>query len=238
MSVFPELRRRFSSREPDHSCWNWDGAPSPPPIRSFDEPGVTVEDAVVDIRPWLETCALHDQSAAWHARFQHQGDRVRCSRKGLRQQPRRVRAAGSPRAYRAWCWRRYSGNAWAPLTQMLVNEPSRLRLEKVCVASLSHFFLAQGALRQEGVYRTLLGSGRAVALTPWPYDLTAEFYDEDMGRNADSRDGSLVRGGWQARRPPARTGLCWNWACGTGRITLPLAAAGLDVVAIDRSLRC
>jgi len=72
-------------------------------------------------------------------------------------------------------------------------------------------------------------------LTPWPYDLTAEFYDEDMGRNADSRDIP-----WYVALASAAAagtgGPVLELGCGTGRITLPLAAAGLDVVAIDRSL--
>lgn len=71
-------------------------------------------------------------------------------------------------------------------------------------------------------------------MTAWPYDLTAPFYDEDMGRNADARSV-----GWYVSHAAAAVaqagGPVLELGCGTGRITLPLAASGLDVVAIDRS---
>jgi SAM-dependent methyltransferase len=70
--------------------------------------------------------------------------------------------------------------------------------------------------------------------SPWPYDLIADFYDEDMGRNNDGRDVA-----WyvqQATRAAATHRLpVLELGSGTGRITLPLAQAGLDVVALDRS---
>jgi SAM-dependent methyltransferase len=68
-------------------------------------------------------------------------------------------------------------------------------------------------------------------MIPWPYDLTAEFYDEDMGRNAGSSD---VAWYVAAATFAADGGQVLELGCGTGRVTLPLAA-GLDVVAIDRS---
>ncbi len=66
----------------------------------------------------------------------------------------------------------------------------------------------------------------------WPYDLTAEFYDEDMGRNNDGRDVAWYVG--QARNAPAGTIL--ELGCGTGRVTVPLAQAGFTVVAADCSV--
>jgi SAM-dependent methyltransferase len=70
------------------------------------------------------------------------------------------------------------------------------------------------------------------AVTPWAYDLTAEFYDEDMGRNSDDRDVSwyvsqAVRAA--GARPVVELG------AGTGRVSLALARAGLTVIAADRS---
>lgn len=71
----------------------------------------------------------------------------------------------------------------------------------------------------------------------WPYDLIAAFYDEDMGRNTDARDVA-----WYVAQTGAATaavaggGLVAELGCGTGRVTLPLAAAGQQVVAIDRSV--
>lgn len=68
----------------------------------------------------------------------------------------------------------------------------------------------------------------------WPYDLTAEFYDEDMGRNASGLDipwyVSLA-----TRANAAFGGPVLELGAGTGRITLPLAASGLTVWAVDRS---
>ncbi len=68
----------------------------------------------------------------------------------------------------------------------------------------------------------------------WPYDLIADFYDEDMGRNNDGRDVAWYVG--QAKRAAAAHRLpVLELGSGTGRITLPLAQAGLDVIALDRS---
>jgi SAM-dependent methyltransferase len=73
------------------------------------------------------------------------------------------------------------------------------------------------------------------AVTHWPYDLIAEFYDEDMGRNTDGRDVSwyVTEAG---RAVAALGGSVVEMGCGTGRVTLAVAAAGLRVVALDRSL--
>jgi SAM-dependent methyltransferase len=66
----------------------------------------------------------------------------------------------------------------------------------------------------------------------WAYDLTAAFYDEDMGRNNDGRDIAWYLA--QTRACGARSIL--ELGCGTGRVTLPLAAAGIEVVAADISV--
>jgi SAM-dependent methyltransferase len=66
----------------------------------------------------------------------------------------------------------------------------------------------------------------------WPYDLTAEFYDEDMGRNNDGRDIAWYVG--LAITAPGSTIL--ELGSGTGRVTLPLAQAGFTVVAVDCSV--
>ena len=72
-------------------------------------------------------------------------------------------------------------------------------------------------------------------VTRWPYDLTAEFYDQDMGRNIDGRDVA-----WYVAEASRAVAALGGWVaemgCGTGRVTLPLASAGLHVVALDRSV--
>jgi SAM-dependent methyltransferase len=69
----------------------------------------------------------------------------------------------------------------------------------------------------------------------WAYDAIAQFYDEDMARNADGRDVGYYRQACLAACG-GRPGRVLELGCGTGRITLALAALGLDVVGIDRSL--
>ena len=68
----------------------------------------------------------------------------------------------------------------------------------------------------------------------WPYDLAAEFYDEDMGCNASGLDipwyVSLA-----TKANAALGGPVLELGAGTGRIALPLAASGLTVWAVDRS---
>jgi SAM-dependent methyltransferase len=68
----------------------------------------------------------------------------------------------------------------------------------------------------------------------WPYDVAAEFYDEDMGRNTTGLDipwyVSLA-----AKAHGTLGGPVLELGAGTGRITLPLAARGLTVWAVDRS---
>lgn len=63
------------------------------------------------------------------------------------------------------------------------------------------------------------------------YDAIAEFYDDDMGRNADARDISFYSGACRGI-----TGRVLELGCGTGRITLPLAELGLEIIGIDRSV--
>jgi SAM-dependent methyltransferase len=66
----------------------------------------------------------------------------------------------------------------------------------------------------------------------WPYDLTAEFYDEDMGRNNDGRDIAW----YVALARAAAPGPILELGCGTGRVTLPLAQTGRSIVAADYSM--
>jgi SAM-dependent methyltransferase len=62
-----------------------------------------------------------------------------------------------------------------------------------------------------------------------PYDRIAPIYDDDMARNNPGRDVVF----YVARCRGAGTVL--ELGCGTGRISLPLVRAGLDVAALDRS---
>jgi SAM-dependent methyltransferase len=85
------------------------------------------------------------------------------------------------------------------------------------------------------------GAGEAPAVSgtgigeAWAYDAIAEFYDEDMARNADGRDIDYYRQACLVAcgEPPGRV---LELGCGTGRITLALADLGFDVFGIDRSL--
>lgn len=65
---------------------------------------------------------------------------------------------------------------------------------------------------------------------PASYEQIAEFYDEDIGRNMSCDD----IGFYIAQCARARgAGRVLEIGCGTGRISLPLAQAGLPVVGID-----
>jgi SAM-dependent methyltransferase len=72
-------------------------------------------------------------------------------------------------------------------------------------------------------------------MSAWAYDAIAEFYDEDMARNADGRDVAYYRQACLSACGGGR-GRILELGCGTGRITLALADLGLDLVGIDRSL--
>ena len=67
------------------------------------------------------------------------------------------------------------------------------------------------------------------------YDAIAEFYDHDMGRNADGRDviwyRDLCRAAVAGSAQPVL-----ELGCGTGRIALALAAAGIAAFGIDVSV--
>lgn len=68
----------------------------------------------------------------------------------------------------------------------------------------------------------------------WAYDLVADLYDEDMGRNGSGDDISYyVR---RAKDDCARTVKpVLELACGTGRVTWPIAASGIEIFATDLS---
>ena len=66
------------------------------------------------------------------------------------------------------------------------------------------------------------------------YDAIAEFYDDDMGRNADGGDIGYYRDLCRAA-VAATPGPVLELGCGTGRITLALAAAGLATIGADFS---
>jgi SAM-dependent methyltransferase len=62
------------------------------------------------------------------------------------------------------------------------------------------------------------------------YDVIAEFYDDDMGRNVGGEDVAFY-----VDRCAAAGGPVLELGCGTGRITLALVRAGNAVVGIDAS---
>ena len=64
----------------------------------------------------------------------------------------------------------------------------------------------------------------------WSYDLIAEVYETDMGRSMRFDDID-----WYLQQCQRRGGRVLELGCGTGRILLPLLAAGIDIVGIDRS---
>jgi SAM-dependent methyltransferase len=67
--------------------------------------------------------------------------------------------------------------------------------------------------------------------TAFSYDLIADVYDDDMGRNVGTAD----VGFYVERCAGARDEPVLELGCGTGRITLPLVTSGRTVVGVDRS---
>lgn len=67
------------------------------------------------------------------------------------------------------------------------------------------------------------------------YDAIAEFYDDDMGRNSDGRDIVYYRQLCTAAVAEI-PGRVLELGCGTGRITLELAEAGIEVAGVDLSV--
>lgn len=65
----------------------------------------------------------------------------------------------------------------------------------------------------------------------WPYDLIAQVYATDMGRNMSFDDVGFYRGLCLASQ-----GRVLELGCGTGRILLDLIASGVDAIGVDRSL--
>lgn len=65
----------------------------------------------------------------------------------------------------------------------------------------------------------------------WSYDAIAEVYATDMGASMPFDDVGFYRA--LCRR---QAGAALELGCGTGRILLPLLAAGIDIVGVDRSL--
>jgi len=63
------------------------------------------------------------------------------------------------------------------------------------------------------------------------YDQIAAIYDDDMGKNVSDKDIAFYVQQCSAAQAPIL-----ELGCGTGRITLPLVKAGLEVVGIDVSL--
>ena len=67
--------------------------------------------------------------------------------------------------------------------------------------------------------------------TPWSYDHIADIYATDMGRSMPFDDIA-----WYVERARQAGGPVLELGCGTGRVLLPMARAGLAVTGVDRSL--
>ena len=67
--------------------------------------------------------------------------------------------------------------------------------------------------------------------TPWSYDHIADIYATDMGRSMPFDDIA-----WYVERARQAGGPVLELGCGTGRVLLPMARAGLPVTGVDRSL--
>ena len=69
---------------------------------------------------------------------------------------------------------------------------------------------------------------RGDAGAAFSYDVIAEFYDDDMGRNVGGEDVAFY-----VDQCAAAPGPVLELGCGTGRITLALVRAGNTVIGID-----
>jgi GT2 family glycosyltransferase len=152
--VFPELRRRFPGLE--ITILGGDGArqfaASGPLLR---QPGVWVEDAVDDVRPWLERCALTINPLA----------ATRGSSLKLIESLAAGRVCVSTRdGARGFADSALPGLLVAddipamlePITRMLADEDARLALEQPELAKLQPFSWDSAAAKQEQIYRQLL----------------------------------------------------------------------------------
>ena len=63
------------------------------------------------------------------------------------------------------------------------------------------------------------------------WDAYAPFYDWENARTLGRRDVPF----WRRVAAARQTDRCSSLGCGTGRISVPLAQAGVDLVGIDRS---
>lgn len=67
-------------------------------------------------------------------------------------------------------------------------------------------------------------------MSDWSYDHIADVYETDMGSNLPFDDV-----GYYLEACRSAPGRALELGCGTGRVMLPLAAAGIDIVGVDRS---
>lgn len=67
--------------------------------------------------------------------------------------------------------------------------------------------------------------------TPWSYDQIAALYATDMGQNMRHDDVGYYR-----QLALQAAGRVLELGCGSGRILLPLRAAGIEILGVDRSL--
>lgn len=152
--VFPQLRRRF----PDLGLTILAG-PGGCSLSASDpllgQPGVAVHEAVDDVRPWLEACALTINPLE--------------STRGSSVKVIESVAAGrvcvsTCDGARGWLDARLRGlvvvdgvtDMFAPIARMLEDEPCRLRLEQPCEETLRPLSWQSAALAQEKIYQGLL----------------------------------------------------------------------------------
>ncbi len=153
-SVFPELRRRFPAL--NLSILAGEGGRAivaGDPL--LDQPGVRVMDAVDDVHPWLDLCALTINPLTG----------TRGSSVKLIESLAAGRVCVSTRdGARGFLGTELPGllvtediaGMLAPITRMLADEPARLALERPEIDALRSISWDSAALRQEKVYRGLL----------------------------------------------------------------------------------